>query len=134
MRVRSPWPVHVGVGLAAGAGIMSVDNFAFQGEISPVVIVAMLFAATGAAALFWGWRGWVTAFVTWACVPTAHLGKHLLALPDTLHPNTYASILKLAAFSLVVATAGFGFGVLLRRRTAGPAGVSSGNVSGSEGA
>jgi len=31
-----------------------------------------------------------------------HFVKHVLGLPDTLHPNTYGSILMLAVFSLVV--------------------------------
>ncbi len=46
--------------------------------------------------------------------------KHVLDLPDTLHPNTYASILYLAAFTLVVATVGTGCGVLVRRLAIGP--------------
>jgi len=49
----------------------------------------------------------------------AHLVKHVLGLPDTLHPNTYTSILYLAAFTLVVATVGTGSGVLLRRLATG---------------
>jgi len=37
-----------------------------------------------------------------AWVPAAHLAKHVLGLPDTLHPNTYRSIAMLTAFCLVV--------------------------------
>jgi hypothetical protein len=103
-------------GLLAGAAIAAVDNFAFGGEVSPIIIVALLLAATGIAGAFWGRRGWLAAFLTGACVPSAHLARHLLGLPDTLHPNTYASILKLAAFCLAVALVGLAAGVLLRRR------------------
>jgi len=111
-------PARVVVGLFAGAAIAAVDNVTFGGEVSPIVIVAMLLAATGIAGAFWGWRAWVAALTTGVCVPSAHLVKHLLGLPDTLHPNTYASILELAAFSLAVATVGTAGGVLLRGLTA----------------
>jgi hypothetical protein len=46
-------------------------------------------------------------------MPLANLSKHVLDLPDTLHPNTHASILLLATFSFVVATVGTGCGVLI---------------------
>ena len=122
----SKWPVRLGVGLAAGVAIVYVDNFAFEGEVSPIIIVAMLLAATATAVAIWGRRGWVTAAAAWACLPLAHLVKHVLGLPDTLHPNTYASILYLAAFSLVVAIASTGCGVLVRRLATGTARRDSG--------
>lgn len=112
------WPVQAGVGLVAGAAIAAVDNFAFGGEVSPIVIVVMLLAATGIAGLAWDRRGWVAAAATWMCVPLAHLIKHVLGLPDTMQPNIYTSILMLAAFTLAVATIGTGCGILLRRLTA----------------
>jgi len=107
---------RVVTGLFAGAAIAAVDNFASGGEVSPIVIVALLLAAAGIAGALWGRRGWVAALLAGACVPSAHLARHLLDLPDTLHPNTYASILKLAAFSLAVAFIGLAGGVLLRKR------------------
>lgn len=113
--VTITWPVQVGVGLAAGAAIAAVDNFAFEGEVSPIVIVALLLAATATAGFLWGRHGWGAALAAWAWVPLAHVVKHVLGLPDTLHPNTWASILMLAAFTLVVAAVGTGCGVLLRR-------------------
>jgi hypothetical protein len=45
--------------------------------------------------------------------------KHVIGLPDTLHPNTYTSILYLAAFTLAVATVGTGCGVLIRSLATG---------------
>jgi hypothetical protein len=117
--VRSNWPTQLGVGLVAGAAIVYVDNWAFEGEVSPIIIVALLLAATAMAGATWGRRGWVAAAVMWVCVPTAHAVKHVLGLPDTLHPNTYASIVYLAAFTLVVATAGTGCGVLIRKLAIG---------------
>ncbi len=111
------WPALAGVGFAAGAAIAAVDNFAFGGEVSPIVIVAMLLAATATAGLIWDRRGWIAAAAAWICVPLAHLIKHALGLPDTMQPNTYTSILMLAAFTLAVATIGTGCGVLLRRLT-----------------
>jgi hypothetical protein len=118
--ILSKWPLHLGVGLIAGAAIVYVDNFAFAGEVSPIIIVALLLAATATAGAMWGRRGWLAAAVTWACVPLAHFVKHVLDLPDTLHPNTYTSILYLAVFTLVVATVGTACGVLVRRLATGP--------------
>jgi hypothetical protein len=108
---------RVVLGLAAGAVIAAVDNLAFAGEVSPIVIVALLLAAAGIAGAFWGRRSWVAALVMAACVPSAHLIKHLLGLPDTLHPNTFASIFKLAGFSLSVAAVGTACGIVLRQLT-----------------
>ncbi|MCX6549868.1 MAG: hypothetical protein NTY02_02475 [Acidobacteria bacterium] len=113
-------PVRVTAGLVAGAAIVCMDNFAFEGEVSPIVIVAMLLAATATAGAVWGRRGWVPAAAAWVCVPLAHVIKHVLGLRDTLHPNTYVSILYLAVFTLVVATVGTGLGVLLHRPAARP--------------
>jgi hypothetical protein len=115
----SKLPTQLGMGLLVGAAIVYVDNFAFQGEVSPFVIVAMLLAATAMAGAMWGRGGWIAAAVTWAAIPLAHLAKHLLGLPDTLHPNTYTSIFFLAAFTLAVATLGTGCGLLVRRLATG---------------
>ena len=109
------WLVRFGVGLAAGIGIAYVDNYAFRGEVSPIVVVVMLLALTSAAAGIWGRRGWITATAAWICVPLAHLVKHVVGLPDTLHPNTYGSILMLAGFTFVVAALGTGAGMLVHR-------------------
>jgi hypothetical protein len=103
------------VGLLAGAAIVAVDNFAFEGEVSPVVIAAMLLVATLAMGIAWGRGAWAAGFITAACIPLAHLVKHVLGLPDTLHPNTYTSIAWLAVFTLVVATVGTSTGVILYR-------------------
>ena len=108
--------MRVGVGLAAGAAIVFVDNFAFGGEVSPIVIVVLLLVATSTATGLWGRHGWITAAMTWVCVPLAHLVKHVCGWPDTLHPNTYASIALLAAFTVVVAAVGTGSGMLVHRR------------------
>jgi hypothetical protein len=61
----SSWPVRLGVGFAAGAAMASVDNFAFEGEVSPIVVVAMLLAATVAAGAVWSRRGWIAAAAAW---------------------------------------------------------------------
>ena len=106
------------VGLAAGIAVAWVDNFAFEGEVSPIVIVVMLLAATATIAAVWGRHGWAPAAAAWLCVPLAHLIKHVLGLPDTLHPNTYTSILMLAAFTFVVAALGTGAGMLIHRGAA----------------
>ena len=116
----SKWPARLGVGLGAGAAIVYVDNWAFEGEVSPMIIVALLLAATALAGAMWGRSGWISAAVTWACVPLVHVFKHIFSLPDTLHPNTYTSILYLAAFTLLVATCGTGCGLLARSFATSP--------------
>lgn len=105
----------LGFGIFAGVLITAVDNFAFKGEVSPIVIVAMLLITTVAIGITWRWHGWPAAMVIWICVPLAHVIKHILGLPDTLHPNTYASIVMLAAFTLVISLFGIAFGTMVRR-------------------
>ena len=95
--------------------IVAVDNFAFEGEVSPIVIVAMLLGATLAMGAAWGRGAWTAVIITWVAIPLAHLVKKLLGLPDTLQPNTYTSILWLAIFTLVVATVGTSTGVIVHR-------------------
>jgi hypothetical protein len=92
-----------------------VDNIAFNGEVSPIVVIAMLLAATITAGFLREKLGLATAVAVWICVPGVHLTKRILGLPDTLHPNTYTSILMLAVFSLAVVAAGTGCGLLIRR-------------------
>lgn len=86
-----------------------------MGEVSPIVIVALLIVAAATSGVIWGWLGWFVTVSAWICVPMAHLIKHLLGLPDTLNPNTYSSILMLALFSFVVSTIGLLGGDLLHR-------------------
>ena len=43
----SRWTVRLGLGLAAGAALVCVDNFAFEGEVSPIVIVVLLLRRDG---------------------------------------------------------------------------------------
>jgi hypothetical protein len=109
------WRLRLAIGLGVGAVIAAVDNILFQGEVSPIVIVGLLLVTSIAAGAWSGWRGWVVAVAAWTCVPAAHVIKKVLALPDTLHPNTYASILKLAVFTFGVTTIGMVMGLTLRR-------------------
>ena len=90
------WPKRFAVGLGVGIAIACVDSFAFGGEVSPIVIVALLIASTATFGGIWGRGGWPAAPAAWMCVPLAHLVKHVLGLPDTLQPNTYPSILMLS--------------------------------------
>jgi hypothetical protein len=106
--------------MAAGAGIAAADNLAFGGEISPVVILALLLAATVTAGFVGGGRGAGAAMTSWAWVPGVHLVKWALGLPDTLHPSTLGSIGKMAAVTLTVAAAGCMGGVAARRRLVRP--------------
>jgi hypothetical protein len=111
----------VAIGTAAGLVIAAVDNFAFEGEVSPIVIVVMLCGVTAIAGGLFMWRGWLAAACVWVCLPLAHLSKHVLGLSDTLNPNTYMSIMMLATFTFLISAIGFGAGVLLRRLASGSA-------------
>jgi hypothetical protein len=112
---RTRWWVRVAIGFGAGVAIAYIDNFAFAGEITPMIIVVLLLAATATSSAVWGVRGCSPALAAWVCVPLAHLVRHFLGLPDTLHPNTYASIMLLGGFTLVVSAIGTGSGLLLRK-------------------
>jgi hypothetical protein len=87
--------------------------------VSPVVVVALLLAASAAIGALWGFSGWPAAVVVWAAVPAPHAVKLAIGLTDTLHPNTWASIAQLAGFTAVVVAIGGGGGALLRAGLAG---------------
>jgi hypothetical protein len=115
--IKNRLPLLLLVGGCAGVIIAAVDNYAFEGEVSPIIIVGMLFTLSALFGAVWMWRGGLATVAAWACVPLAHVAKHVLHLPDTLQPNTYASILLLASFTFAVAAIGTGCGVLLRKLT-----------------
>jgi hypothetical protein len=108
------WPALLALVMATGASVAAFDNLAFGGEASPILVVALLLVATATVGGIGGGRRAAAALVVWAWLPLAHVVKHALAMPDTLHPNTYGSIAKLAVFSLAVAAVGTGCGVLAR--------------------
>ena len=106
-----PFPLFI-LGLVAGLLISTVDNFAFEGEVSPIVIVVLLFLSTAAVGAGFGRKGLFASVSAWVIIPLAHLIKHVLNLPDTINPNTYLSILKLAIFTFFIAAIGFGTGTM----------------------
>jgi len=111
MKSLSSLPIRIFVGLLVGAIIAYVDNFSFQGEVSPIVIVISLLIASISIGIIWKWRALITIALIWLWLPMAHVVKKVLGLPDTLHPNTYTSILLLSVFTLVVSAIGFLIGV-----------------------
>jgi hypothetical protein len=119
--VLTGWPIRLACGLVVGAGIASVDNILFEGEVSPIIIVSLLLATTFAAGAMWGRRSLVATVAMWAWVPAAHLTKRVLGLPDTLHPNTNISLLLLAIFTLAVAGVGTLCGCWVRNLALGGA-------------
>jgi hypothetical protein len=100
-----------------GLVIAGVDNLVFEGEVSPIVIVGLLLVASAVMAALWRAQGALLTGVVWLWLPLPHVVKKMLGLHDTLHPNTYASIAKLAIFSLVVVAVGDAVGLALRRST-----------------
>jgi hypothetical protein len=105
----------IGAAFLAGATISALDNWASGGEISPIVIVGVLLIVSAAAGILSGNRATAAVVVVWAWLPIPHFVKHALGLPDTIHPNTLASIFELGAFTLMVAAIGFAIGLGARR-------------------
>ncbi|MFZ2325031.1 MAG: hypothetical protein WAV89_15220 [Ignavibacteriaceae bacterium] len=105
----------IALGLVAGIIIAAVDNLVFGGEVSPVVIVVMLIIFNAVFGFIWEWKSWSASLSAWICIPLVHLIKHLLGLPDTLHPNTYASIIMLTVFTFIVSILGSGGGILVHK-------------------
>ena len=101
------------MGTFVGVIIAAVDNFAFGGEVSPILILGMLLVATGVAGYFWGIRCVPAVILIWIFIPALHLINLGLGLPDTLQPRTYGSALKLAAFTAIVAVIGAACGAAI---------------------
>ncbi len=116
---KSKLLVRCVIAAVVGLVIAGVDNLAFEGEVGPIVIVGMLLTGSAVMTTVWRTQGALLAGVVWLWLPLSHLVKKMLGLPDTLHPNTYASILKLAIFSLVVVAVGDAIGLALRRLNGG---------------
>lgn len=112
MKPFSSRQIRVFVGLIVGAIIAAVDNFLFGGEVSPMVIVGLLLVAALTLGGLWKWSALLPVTLMWLWLPMAHLVKKVLGLPDTLHPNTYSSILLLSVFTLVISAIGFLMGGL----------------------
>ena len=113
------WPWRFGCGVAVGMAIVAVDNLAFEGEVSPIVIVVPAACRHNDGRRHLG-SAWLDRLrCNMGLRAARNLVKHLLGLPDTLHPNTYTSILMLGAFTFVVAALGTSCGMLVFRNTTG---------------
>lgn len=108
------WPWRLATGLLMGMIITLFDNLLYEGEVSTIVIAMILLIATVTFGVMWGLSGWIAATATWVWVPGTHFVLRVFGLPDTLHPNTFSSIAKLAAFSLLVSSFGLVCGIVLR--------------------
>jgi hypothetical protein len=112
MKPFSSLQIRILVGLIVGAIIAYVDSFLFGGEVSPIVIVVLLLGAAIAIGIIWKWYGLLTVALMWLWLPMVHVVKKALGLRDTLHPDTYTSILLFSVFTFVVSAIGFLIGVL----------------------
>ena len=119
MRFSISHPTRLDFGIACGVAIALVDGFANGGEVSPVVVVALLLAASAAIGALWGLSGWPAAAIVWAALPAPHVIKLAIGLTDAQHPSTWASIAQLAGFTGVVVAIGGVGGALLRAGLAG---------------
>ena len=112
MRISVSHPTRLGFGIACGTAIALVDNFASGGEVSPVVVVVLLLAASVTAGALWGLSGWPAMVLIWIAVPAPHVVLLAVGLPDTLHPATWGSIAQVAGFTAFVVACGSGVGAL----------------------
>ena len=110
-----PAPRQLVIAIIGGFAIAAVDSVASGGEISPIVVAALLFAFAGVLGGLVHNGRILCTLAAWLCLPFVHFVKHVLHLPDTLHPNTYRSISYLAVFTFVVAIAGMASGWALAR-------------------
>ena len=111
----------LGIAVVIGLAIAGVDNIVAGGEVSPIVIVIALFVTSAVLGTLTPVGSLLYALAVWLPVPLVHLIKHLLRLPDTLHPNTYSSILSLGLFTLAVSLVGMACGrVIAKVKGAGP--------------
>lgn len=115
MNSLSSMQIRIFTGLIIGAIIAYVDNFSVQGEVSPIVIVILLLVATMSVGAVWKWRGLITVVLMWSWLPMAHVVKKVLGLPDTLHPNTYTSILMLTLFTFAISAIGLILGANINK-------------------
>jgi hypothetical protein len=109
----APTGIRIAIGTVVGVIIAAVDNFAFGGEASPILIVGMLLVATAVAGYFWGIRCAPAVLLIWIFIPAVHLINMRLGLPDTLHPRTYESALELAAFTAILTVIGAACGAAI---------------------
>jgi len=109
-------------GLIAGAVIAWVDNYTMGGEVTPIVIVFLLLIAAAFAGVIWKYRCWSASILIWIFNPLVHFIKHYFGWQDTIQPNTYPSILKLAIFTAVITAIGSFAGIFIR--------ISSGSKKG----
>jgi hypothetical protein len=107
--------IRIFAGLMIGAIIAYVDNFSFQGEVSPIVVVVLLLIATISVGVVWKWHGLITVAAMWLWLPMAHFVKKVLGLPDTLHPNTYTSILMFTEFTFAISAIGLIVGISINK-------------------
>jgi NhaP-type Na+/H+ or K+/H+ antiporter len=107
--------IELAFGLLAGVAIAAVDRFALRGEVSPLVIIAMLLAAALLAGSLWGIRGWIAAIAMWVCVPGARSMEYALSRRDALEPNAFQSTVILAASTFAVTAIGFAIGLAIKR-------------------
>jgi len=101
--------------IVIGLFISALDNYAFEGEISPIFIIMLLFLFSSGMALIINTEAYILSIIIWVFLPAVHFIKHLLGLSDSIQPNTYESILLLALVTFAVSQVGFMVGCTIRK-------------------
>ncbi len=108
--------------IASGLGLLiaALDTAAPFGDDSSKLTILLWLMAGGSLGFVMPSRPWRWAMLVGPWLPLTHLLAHVLGLPDSIHPNTYATILTLVPVSLAVCSVGAYGGALTRRLLAQP--------------
>jgi hypothetical protein len=98
-----------------GLIISAVDNYAFGGEITPMVVILLLLLSTSGMSVIVNAKAYLISIIIWFFLPAVHLIKHIFGLSDTIEPNTYQSILLLALVTFLICQIGFLVGRGIRK-------------------
>jgi hypothetical protein len=107
-------PVYI-LGVLSGLLVAWLDVRAPWGDDSAKVVLLLWVAVTGPLGYLRPRRPWRWALVVGPWLPLTHLARHVLGMPDMIHPNTYATILLLFPVSVAACSLGAYGGALLRR-------------------
>jgi hypothetical protein len=101
--------------IVIGLFISALDNCAFGGEISPVIVIMLLFLFCAGMAFIVNTYAYLISIIIWIFLPLVHFINHLLGFTDSIQPNTYQSIFLLALVTFAVSQIGFVVGRIIRK-------------------
>lgn len=101
------------------SGTIAYLDATSRSDDAAIVIIALWILAGGVLGAMGPFKPWRWALVVALGVPTVHLIRHVLGLPDNMHPNTYLSILLISGIALCATLAGAYSGAFVRSNLSG---------------